>query len=85
MAPVIRTLRADSGFNVNVLCSGQHRDLLAPLAQWFELGFDEDLRVMSDNQSLGELTARLMQARIGGERVYRERERPSAIVLPVVQ
>jgi len=62
MAPVIRTLRADSGFKVNVLCSGQHRDLLAPLAQWFELGFDEDLRVMSDNQSLGELTARLMQA-----------------------
>ena len=62
MAPVIRALRAVPAFNLEVLCSGQHRDLLAPLAAWFEIGFDDDLRVMSDNQSLGELTARLTQA-----------------------
>jgi len=62
MAPVIRALRVAPAFNLEVLCSGQHRDLLAPLAAWFEIGFDDDLRVMSDNQSLGELTARLTQA-----------------------
>jgi len=62
MAPVIRALRAAPAFNLEVLCSGQHRDLLAPLAAWFEIGFDDDLKVMSDNQSLGELTARLTQA-----------------------
>ena len=62
MAPVVRALRAAPAFNLEVLCSGQHRDLLAPLAAWFEIGFDADLRVMSDNQSLGELTARLIQA-----------------------
>lgn len=62
MAPVVRALRAAPAFNLEVLCSGQHRDLLAPLAAWFEIGFGDDLRVMSDNQSLGELTARLTQA-----------------------
>lgn len=62
MAPVIRALRAASGLDVSVLCSGQHRDLLAPLIDWFELTVDDDLRVMTDDQSLAELTARLMQS-----------------------
>ncbi|MDB5809602.1 MAG: UDP-N-acetylglucosamine 2-epimerase [Betaproteobacteria bacterium] len=62
MAPVIQVLRADTGLEVEVLGSGQHRDLLTPLLAWFDLGIDQDLRVMSDNQSLGELTARLMQS-----------------------
>ena len=62
MAPVIRALRAAPELDPEVLCSGQHRDLLAPLIDWFAIGIDQDLRVMSDDQSLGELTARLMQA-----------------------
>lgn len=45
---------------MSVLCSGQHRDLLLPLIDWFELTFDADLRVMDENQSLAELTSRLM-------------------------
>jgi UDP-N-acetylglucosamine 2-epimerase (non-hydrolysing) len=62
MAPVIRALRTAPEFDLEVLCSGQHRDLLAPLSGWFEIDFDKDLRVMTEDQSLGELTARLMQA-----------------------
>lgn len=62
MAPVIRALHSAPELAVEVLCSGQHRDLLAPLITWFEIGIDRDLQVMSDNQSLGELTARLMHA-----------------------
>ena len=60
MAPVIRALCAAPEMAVEVLCSGQHRELLAPLIDWFEIGIDRDLRVMSEDQSLGELTARLM-------------------------
>ena len=60
MAPVIRALRPVREFSVKVLCSGQHRELLAPLIDWFELTVDDDLRVMVENQSLGQLTARLM-------------------------
>jgi UDP-N-acetylglucosamine 2-epimerase (non-hydrolysing) len=62
MAPVIRALRATPTLTVSVLCSGQHRDLLTPLTDWFELTVDDNLRVMMENQSLAELTARLMRA-----------------------
>lgn len=61
MAPVIRALRVAPDLSVSVLCSGQHRDLLVPLIDWFELKVDADLRVMTEDQSLSELTARLMR------------------------
>ena len=61
MAPVIQALRAVPEFTVSVLSSGQHRELLLPLIDWFELTIDADLQVMSSNQSLAELTARLMR------------------------
>jgi UDP-N-acetylglucosamine 2-epimerase (non-hydrolysing) len=62
MAPVIRSLRAAPELEVNVLSSGQHREMLQPLIEWFELTIDVDLHVMTENQSLSELTARLVQA-----------------------
>src|SRR3981189_1862414 len=61
MAPVIRALRNAAGLSVSVLSSGQHRDLLAPLIDWFEVGVDSDLRVMTQNQSPSELSARLIR------------------------
>lgn len=60
MAPVIRALRTVPEFAVNVLSSGQHRELLVPLIDWFDLHVDADMSVMTANQSLSELTARLM-------------------------
>ena len=60
MAPVIIALRAAPELDTGVLSSGQHRDLLVPLVDWFELVVDGDLGVMTENQSLSELTARLM-------------------------
>ncbi len=62
MAPVIQAIRAAPGLAVSVLCSGQHRELLAPLIDWFELHIDSDMRVMTANQSLAGLTSRLMLA-----------------------
>src|SRR5262245_1516260 len=61
MAPVIRALRETPGLNLKVLSSGQHRELLTPLIEWFELPVDGDLKVMTDKQTLPELTARLMR------------------------
>ncbi|HSN40566.1 MAG TPA: UDP-N-acetylglucosamine 2-epimerase (non-hydrolyzing), partial [Burkholderiales bacterium] len=60
MAPVIRALRAEPRFRLSVLCSGQHRDLLAPLLDWFEIEADDNLGVMTEDQSLAALTSRLM-------------------------
>ena len=60
MAPVIRSLQAVPALEVQVLSSGQHRELLRPLVDWFELTIDTDLNVMTQGQSLAELTGRLM-------------------------
>jgi UDP-N-acetylglucosamine 2-epimerase (non-hydrolysing) len=68
MAPVIRALRDESSLSVSVLCSGQHRELLVPLVEWFNLEVDDNLRVMTDNQTLSALTVRLLE---GFERQFK--------------
>jgi UDP-N-acetylglucosamine 2-epimerase (non-hydrolysing) len=76
MAPVVHALKAAGRLRVTVLCSGQHRDLLDPLAGWFGLKFDEDLAVMGDEQTLAGLTSRLVLA---FERAL-GRERPDLVI-----
>lgn len=62
MAPVIARLRENSRYKVVTLFSGQHRELVAPLVEWFGLRVDDNLDVMTEGQSLSALTARLMPA-----------------------
>ena len=69
MAPVIRALQMVPTLDVSVLSSGQHRELLVPLINWFELKIDADLSVMTANQTLSELTARLMS---GFEKYFKD-------------
>ena len=76
MAPVIRSLQAVPTLDVQVLSSGQHRELLRPLIEWFELTIDIDLNVMSHGQSLAELTGRLMPEL---ERTFKV-ERPALVI-----
>ena len=76
MAPVVHALSAAPGLRLTVLCSGQHRDLLAPLAEWFALTFHQDLGVMTEEQSLAGLTSRLAAA----FEHYLERERPELVL-----
>lgn len=61
MAPVVRSLRDAREIEVSVLSSGQHREMLLPLIDWFDIHVDADLSVMTANQSLSELTARIMR------------------------
>jgi UDP-N-acetylglucosamine 2-epimerase (non-hydrolysing) len=60
MAPVIKALHASGEFDVCVLATAQHRDLLDQAFQLFEIEADYDLNVMTPGQTLPELTARLM-------------------------
>jgi UDP-N-acetylglucosamine 2-epimerase (non-hydrolysing) len=76
MAPVAHALAAAPQFRVSVLNTGQHRDLLAPLADWFGLRFDGDLAVMTEDQSLPSLTARLLESFEG----YLETARPALVI-----
>ncbi|CAN5908392.1 UDP-N-acetylglucosamine 2-epimerase (non-hydrolyzing) [soil metagenome] len=63
MAPVVlRLRRPGSGFDVCVLATGQHRELLDVALADFGLKADADLALMRPGQSLAELTARALTA-----------------------
>jgi UDP-N-acetylglucosamine 2-epimerase (non-hydrolysing) len=63
LAPVVRAIRAEAGhFRVRLCVTAQHRDLLDPLLQSFDLRPDHDLNLMRTGQSLPELTAALFGA-----------------------
>lgn len=60
MAPVILALKQHSCFNVTVLATAQHRGLMDQVNQFFGIEPDIDLNIMQPNQSLTNLTARLL-------------------------
>jgi len=63
MAPIIAALRARGDVFVTRVCStGQHRELLASALADFDIAPDISLDVMSDNQTLASLNARLFSS-----------------------
>jgi UDP-N-acetylglucosamine 2-epimerase (non-hydrolysing) len=61
MAPVIQALQHHPRrFQVDSICTGQHRELLSPLIAWFGLTVKLDLAVMRADQTLNALCARLL-------------------------
>ena len=63
MAPVVYALKKHArAFNVHLCSSGQHREMLQQAFQDFDLRPDSDLAVMVRNQTLPELSARLLTA-----------------------
>ena len=61
MAPVVRALKAHEGFEVTVCVTGQHRGMLDQVLHQFDVQPDADLDLMTPGQSLGEITARVLQ------------------------
>ncbi|MFL9910549.1 non-hydrolyzing UDP-N-acetylglucosamine 2-epimerase [Paraburkholderia sp. RL17-337-BIB-A] len=60
MAPVILALQAEQWADVKVLATAQHRGMLDQVLDHFKIVPDIDLNIMRPNQSLTELTARLL-------------------------
>lgn len=60
MAPVILALKKQSWAEVCVLATAQHREMLDQVLDLFGITPDIDLNVMTPNQTLPALTARLM-------------------------
>lgn len=60
MAPVIRTLKQAPEFDLRVLATAQHRDLLDQVLHLFDIPCDIDLNCMTKNQSLAQLTSLLV-------------------------
>jgi len=77
MAPVIRAVGADPAFEQTVCVTAQHREMLDQVLELFEIEPDVDLDLMTHDQSLGELTGRILE---GVESVIAEIE-PDVVVV----
>ena len=59
MAPLVHELRKDMNFETLVCSTGQHREMLNQVLEFFNLKPDYSLNLMKTNQSLAELTSSL--------------------------
>ncbi|HEB52531.1 MAG TPA: UDP-N-acetylglucosamine 2-epimerase (non-hydrolyzing) [bacterium] len=62
MAPVVHALQAAPWADVRVLATAQHRQMLDQIHAFFDIRPDRDLDLMRQNQSLADLTARMVAA-----------------------
>ncbi|MFC2108292.1 non-hydrolyzing UDP-N-acetylglucosamine 2-epimerase [Candidatus Bipolaricaulota bacterium] len=62
LAPVIRQLNRDSSIDSRVCVTGQHCELLEPFLKLFRIEPSVHLALMRDNQTLPELSARVLTA-----------------------
>jgi UDP-N-acetylglucosamine 2-epimerase (non-hydrolysing) len=60
MAPVIIRLKKESKYDVKVVVTGQHKQMLDQVLDYFQIKPDFDLAIMLPNQSLATLTSRLI-------------------------
>lgn len=63
--PVIRALKRDPAFDVTVCVTAQHRQMLDQVLDLADIDPDIDLNVMRPNQTLPELTGRIVQGMDG--------------------
>ncbi len=60
MAPVLLALRRDPSWDATLIATGQHREMLDQVSGAFGIVPDIDLDLMDPDQSLSEITARVM-------------------------
>ncbi len=77
MAPLVKTLEADSDFTSLVAVTAQHREMLDQVLGLFEIKPDFDLNIMSPNQDLFDVTSKAL---LGLRDVIRE-AKPDAILV----
>lgn len=67
MAPIVHTLAQDSAFEVKVVVTAQHREMLDQVMRQFGMESDVDLDIMQPRQTLTQITTRALT---GLEQVY---------------
>lgn len=77
LAPVILALKADPRIECRVCVTGQHREMLHQSLEVFGIQPDVDLKLMQANQTLAELTARVMEALDG----YLAADKPDLVLV----
>ncbi|AMM31688.1 UDP-N-acetylglucosamine 2-epimerase [Sinomonas atrocyanea] len=77
MAPLVIALRNDPRFEVRVVVTGQHREMLDQVNQSFGIVPDQDLNIHAAGQTLTEITTRTLQ---GLAQVF-DADRPDAVLV----
>jgi UDP-N-acetylglucosamine 2-epimerase (non-hydrolysing) len=77
MAPVVRALQSTPEIVPRVCVTAQHRQMLDDLLEFFAISADDDLDIMTEDQTLTEITSRVIA---GMEPVLRE-ERPEVVLV----
>ncbi|MGF6571314.1 UDP-N-acetylglucosamine 2-epimerase (non-hydrolyzing) [Paraburkholderia sp. GAS333] len=77
MAPLMRALAAEPGIDSVVCITGQHHTMLQQVLDLFDIAPDYDLAVMTQNQTLNSLTARVIEKL---DKVI-DREKPDRILV----
>lgn len=60
LAPVILNLKKQGWVSLKVVATAQHREMLDDLVNFFNLNIDYDLNVMKTNQSLTDITSKIL-------------------------
>ncbi|MBC5797328.1 UDP-N-acetylglucosamine 2-epimerase (non-hydrolyzing) [Sphaerospermopsis sp. LEGE 00249] len=69
LAPVIQVFQSSPDVEVQVILTGQHREMVAQVMQLFNLKEDHNLEIMQPKQSLNDITCRSLQ---GLEALFKE-------------
>lgn len=77
MAPVVTELRHSQSLDLRVCVTGQHRGMLDQVLDLFAIKPDYDLNLMSPNQALDQLTAKLL---VGIGQVL-DQEKPNLVLV----
>ena len=70
LAPVVHAIENSDWARCTLVLTGQHRDLVQPIVDYFGLKVAHDLRAMQPNQSLAQVTARILADRFSGVTVF---------------
>ena len=77
MAPLVKELYKQTEFDTKVCVTAQHREMLDQVLELFDLTADHDLDVMSERQTLHEVTSRILT----GLHTVFEAERPDFVLV----
>lgn len=77
MCPVINALKSQPRLQTIVCLTGQHKEMLLPVMQIFDLKADYNLAVMQNNQTLSSLTNKLLN---GLDKVF-SKEKPDLVLV----
>ncbi|MEH1817953.1 MAG: UDP-N-acetylglucosamine 2-epimerase (non-hydrolyzing) [Nostoc sp.] len=77
LAPVIQVFQKYSGFKLQVILTGQHREMVEQVMQLFNIKSDYNLEIMQVQQSLNDITCRSLQ---GLEALFKV-EKPDLVIV----